>query len=133
MAESVINRLKQAIGLPEKSHLRKASTHSAFSDAFSSGLLPALGSNQSTKNLMLRKYVIHPYNRRYRYFAVPPCEKMLRLKFNASFWFSYGCLLFLAHAIKFSFLYVPEQVKILIVVVIVVRYLLLAPTESQED
>uniref|UniRef100_A0A7I4E6D0 Uncharacterized protein n=1 Tax=Physcomitrium patens TaxID=3218 RepID=A0A7I4E6D0_PHYPA len=67
MAEWLINLVKQAMGLVEKNHLHKASTHSAFSDAFSSGLLPALGSNQSIKNLILKKYVIHPYSRQYRY------------------------------------------------------------------
>lgn len=63
----MINRVLEAVGLVKKSHLRKASTPSIFSDAYSSGLLPALGSNQSSKNVIGKKYIIHPYDRRYRY------------------------------------------------------------------
>jgi len=63
----MINRVLEAVGLVKTSHQRKSSTPSIFSDAYSSGMLPALGSNQSTRNVITKKHVIHPYDRRYRY------------------------------------------------------------------
>ena len=64
-----VDRVLGAVGVVKKSHLRKASTPSIFSHAYSSGMLPALGSNQSQKNVFKDKYVIDPYNKRYRYFV----------------------------------------------------------------
>lgn len=56
--------LVKNLGLQRKGS--STSSKSIFSEAFSSGLLPALGANVSSRNIVLRKYVIHPYNRRYR-------------------------------------------------------------------
>lgn len=67
MMRRVSDRVLGALGVVKRSQLRKGSTPSIFSHAYSSGMLPALGSNQSQKNVINKKYVIDPYNRRYRY------------------------------------------------------------------
>ena len=64
----VSDRVLGAVGLVKRNHvIRKESSPSIFSHAYSSGMLPALGSNQSQNNVIKNKYVIDPYNRRYRY------------------------------------------------------------------
>jgi hypothetical protein len=58
---------KEELGVvPKKGH---GSSSSALSTAFSSGLLPALGSNVSfsSRNLVKKRYIISPYDPRYRF------------------------------------------------------------------
>ena len=70
MVSNVARKFLAWCGLVKNQGLQRkgssTSSKSTFSDAFSSGLLPALGANVSSRNIVLRKYVIHPYNRRYR-------------------------------------------------------------------
>jgi hypothetical protein len=61
---------KEELGVvPKKGH---GSSSSAFSAAFSSGLLPALGSNVSfsSRNLVKKRYIISPYDPRYRWWQL---------------------------------------------------------------
>lgn len=80
MAKKLMNRVLEAVGLVKRNQLRKGSAPSIFSHAYSSGMLPALGSNQSHKNVLSHKYAIHPYDKRYRY--------LLKHSFSCSFSFS---------------------------------------------
>lgn len=69
-AKSSGHKLLVTLGLVKGLQRKHSSTTSIYSvDAFSSGILPALGSraNLSTRNIVLNKRVIHPYNRHYRY------------------------------------------------------------------
>lgn len=52
--------------VPKNGH---GSSSGALSAAFSSGLLPALGSNVSfsSRNLVKKRYIISPYDPRYRF------------------------------------------------------------------
>jgi hypothetical protein len=67
MMRRVTDRILATVGFVKRSHLRRASTPSIFSHTYSSGMLPALGSNQSQKNIIKSKYVVDPYNKHYRY------------------------------------------------------------------
>ncbi|KAH9543310.1 hypothetical protein CY35_13G058000 [Sphagnum magellanicum] len=61
---------KEELGVvPKKGH---DSSSSALSTAFSSGLLPALGSNVSfsSRNLVKKRYIISPYDPRYRWWQL---------------------------------------------------------------
>jgi hypothetical protein len=72
-AKSSGHKLLATLGLVKGLQRKHSSTTSIYSvDAFSSGILPALGSraNLSTRNIVLNKRVIHPYNRRYRYLSI---------------------------------------------------------------
>lgn len=65
------HRILVALGLVKPSLKRKASSNSSsmqLSHAYSSGILPALGSRASisSRNVVLNKHVIHPHNPRYR-------------------------------------------------------------------
>jgi hypothetical protein len=58
---------KEELGVvPKNGH---GSSSGALSAAFSSGLLPALGSNVSfsSRNLVKKRYIISPYDPRYRF------------------------------------------------------------------
>jgi hypothetical protein len=65
------NRVLAALGIKKPAVLqRKASSTSSamLSHAYSSGILPALGSRASisSRNVVLNKRVIHPHNKHYR-------------------------------------------------------------------
>ncbi|KAG0564310.1 hypothetical protein M758_8G096200 [Ceratodon purpureus] len=68
---ALTDRILVTLGLMKPSLQRKASSTSSttvLSHAYSSGILPALGSRASisSRNVVLNKHVIHPHNHRYR-------------------------------------------------------------------
>ncbi|XP_024403151.1 potassium channel AKT1 isoform X1 [Physcomitrium patens] len=102
-------RVLRAVGPVKQSHLRKGSTPSIFSHAYSSGMLPALGSNQSSKDLISKKYVIHPYNKKYMYWQGILIILVFYSSWVAPFEFGFvhnprGALLAVDNVVNFFFL-----------------------------
>lgn len=67
--EKLANKFLVTMGIKKQLQRKYSSTSSnILSHAYSSGILPALGSRASisSRNIVLNKYVIHPHNHRYR-------------------------------------------------------------------